>query len=300
MSRKNWIEELLAKLLKRLFPNGNPQRVPVPVRVRIKKLRSWFFLLILFQLTALAHAQDARDVVILHTNDFHSRFAQAKPLIETIRNLRRQYPHSILLDAGDAFEGDVSRVRETRGMAVVEFMNEAGYDGMTLGDNAFEALSISDVRKCIQSFNFPVLSSNLLDERDANPFALPYWVYTINRITLGVIGVFDEDEHAGVKIVNPIAVARHYIDLLKNKVDCVILLTHQGLKKDREMAEKIPGIDVIIGGSTQVALESPILIGTTIITQAGEYGKYVGVLQLKVNTSLNRVEAFTGELVPAK
>jgi hypothetical protein len=59
-------------------------------------------------------------------------------------------------------------------------------------------------------------------------------------------------------------------------VDLVILLSHLGLKGDRAIAEAVPGIDLIFGGDDRRHQESPVVVGTTAIFQAGSRSKYVG------------------------
>src|SRR5215510_14558959 len=76
------------------------------------------------------------------------------------------------------------------------------------------------------------------------------------------------------------------VDGLRNndKVDAVVLLSHNGMDVDLKLASRVTGIDVILGGHTHDAVPQPILIknpgGGTLVTNAGSNGKFLGVLDL--------------------
>jgi len=70
----------------------------------------------------------------------------------------------------------------------------------------------------------------------------------------------------------------------KDKVDCVLLLSHNGMDVDLKLASRINGIDVILGGHTHDAVPQPVAVknagGTTLVTSAGSNGKFLAVLDL--------------------
>ena len=69
-----------------------------------------------------------------------------------------------------------------------------------------------------------------------------------------------------------------------DKVDAVVLLSHNGMDVDLKLASRVSGIDVILGGHTHDAVPQPIPVtnagGTTLVTNAGSSGKFLGVLDL--------------------
>jgi sulfur-oxidizing protein SoxB len=86
----------------------------------------------------------------------------------------------------------------------------------------------------------------------------------------------------------------------------VALLSHNGMDVDLKLASRVTGIDVILGGHTHDAVPQPILVknasGTTVVTNAGSNGKFLGVLDLALDkgkvdwymvTYANAVHAFT-------
>ena len=71
-----------------------------------------------------------------------------------------------------------------------------------------------------------------------------------------------------------------------DKVDAVLLLSHNGMDIDLKLASRITGIDVILGGHTHDAVPQPIAVknagGVTLVTNAGSNGKFLGVLDLEL------------------
>jgi S-sulfosulfanyl-L-cysteine sulfohydrolase len=71
-----------------------------------------------------------------------------------------------------------------------------------------------------------------------------------------------------------------------DKVDAVILLSHNGMDVDLKLASRVTGIDVILGGHTHDAVPQPITVtnsgGVTLVTNAGSNGKFLGVLDLEL------------------
>lgn len=240
------------------------------------------------------------EVTILHTNDFHSRFDRADALINTILRLRDEYPDSILLDAGDMFESESDEAKTTKGRAVVDLMNKAGYDGMTFGDGAFRGFDLEDIRRCIQEFRFPVLSSNLVSSDNGDPITVPYWIYTIGSVRLGVIGAYNDEplRDSGLHAIDSQTVIEYYAYHLKGKVDCIVALTHEGLKNDKALVKAVPVVNVIVGGSSNDALEEPVKMEDAIIVQAGSVGRYVGVLNLVIDLNEDMIVDYSGRLEP--
>jgi hypothetical protein len=68
-----------------------------------------------------------------------------------------------------------------------------------------------------------------------------------------------------------------------------VALSHCGLAEDRELARKVQGIDIIIGGHCHTTLFEPVLPGSAIVVQAGHFGEYLGQLELAYNPRTGRV-----------
>jgi sulfur-oxidizing protein SoxB len=71
-----------------------------------------------------------------------------------------------------------------------------------------------------------------------------------------------------------------------DKVDAVLLLSHNGMDADLKLANRVAGIDVILGGHTHDAVPQPNIVansqGKTFVTNAGSSGKFLGVVDLAI------------------
>ena len=70
--------------------------------------------------------------------------------------------------------------------------------------------------------------------------------------------------------------------MLRKDCDLLIALTHIGIKQDRELAESVPGIDLILGGHTHTVTEQPERVGDTFLLHSGFYAHYVRRIELEV------------------
>jgi 5'-nucleotidase/UDP-sugar diphosphatase len=99
---------------------------------------------------------------------------------------------------------------------------------------------------------------------------------------------------AGLRFVGPAETAEKYIRELREKADVVVVLSHIGFPADRALAEKVKGMDVIVGGHSHTKITKPVSLGKTRIVQAWEHGKALGVLDLMVKDG--KVIGFEGHL----
>ena len=83
---------------------------------------------------------------------------------------------------------------------------------------------------------------------------------------------------------------------LKDKADVFILLTHQGLDLDQDIAMAIDSLDIIIGGHSQSVINDPEETNGSLIVQAGKDGYYVGIVQLTFNSG--EIISKSGKLEP--
>jgi hypothetical protein len=83
-----------------------------------------------------------------------------------------------------------------------------------------------------------------------------------------------------LKALPPIAAAQAEVKVLRSKADFVVALTHEGLDEDEKLADKVAGIDVIIGGHSQSFLQTPKKVKNTLIYQSSFRNQYVGLIPL--------------------
>jgi len=93
-----------------------------------------------------------------------------------------------------------------------------------------------------------------------------------------------------VEFLDQYETAHQAVDELKEQgADVIVAISHSGVGEDRELAQEVPDIDVIVGGHCHTALYKLVLQGTTIIVQAGSLGMYLGQLELAYNPDTGEV-----------
>lgn len=82
--------------------------------------------------------------------------------------------------------------------------------------------------------------------------------------------------------------------------DAVILLSHNGMDVDLKLANRVQGLDFIMGGHTHDGVPIPVSVknagGVTVVTNAGSNGKFVSVLDLAFGQS--GVSGYRYQLLP--
>jgi sulfur-oxidizing protein SoxB len=229
-------------------------------------------------------------------------YAHLKTLIDRLRNEAGQ-GRSLLLDGGDAWQG-TGLANALRGADMVEAMNLLGVEAMT-GHWEF-TYGEAALRDNLTRFKGEFLAQNVFLTEEAafngaNAFDpgsgrvfKPAMMKDVGGYRVAVIGQafpyvpiahpkrFTPDWTFGIREEE----LQKLIDKLRSadKADAVLLLSHNGMDVDLKLASRLRGLDVILGGHTHDAVPQPVPVtnagGTTLVTNAGCYGKFVGVLDL--------------------
>ncbi|MCL2246753.1 MAG: metallophosphatase [Lentimicrobiaceae bacterium] len=242
-------------------------------------------------------------IIILHTNDTHSQLesyydADLKENVggvvrrnTFIQETRKQYPNTIVVDAGDFSQG-TPYFNLFKGFPEIELMNKMGYDVVTLGNHEFDNGSTA-LAKRLKQADFKIVCANYkFKNKQLAKCIKPYTTMKIGGKKIGFFGLLRDIEkqvlphnYQEVTFLDPLAAAQKMVDLLKNKEQCdlIICLSHLGINAeeegdvtDREIAAKVAGIDFIIGGHNHLLLEKPEIVNDTKILQARKNGIYVG------------------------
>lgn len=252
-------------------------------------------------------------MTILHTNDLHAHdqsFSDHGQIVgglprigSLIRFLRSRSPNTVVIDAGDTFQG-TPYFKYYHGEVEIALLNKAGYDICTIGNHEFDD-GPQNLAKQLKEAKFDVLSCNL----DAS--ALPELQSLIKPSTIkefagqkvAFVGAITPDLESvslttgGVKVIGSSA-NRHpdssewmlpikqEVERLKAEgINKIILVTHCGVELDKQLALALPDVDAIVGGHSHTRLSEPVMVnhgdGThTIIVQTGCYGRALGKLNL--------------------
>lgn len=271
-----------------------------------------FFVFISFVPAALGSGE-VQEIILLHTNDLHGQLLPFSDAGETrgglarlasvVRTYRDAYPNQVIwLDAGDTWHG-LNLANFSLGQSVVDILNTAGLDVMVLGNHEFNYTPESILDRVSQA-TFTVLAGNVVVAETGETLLPATTVVQVGDIAIGILGLVSPDtvflahphNVAGLEFHEPIDVAQSLATQLANDADIIVALTHIGLEYDRLLAEAVPEIDIIVSGHSHTQLDQPEVVAGTPIVQAFEWGKYLGVLHLFVDTE--GIVDYDGYLIP--
>ena len=253
---------------------------------------------------------DRDSLVVLHTNDVHSRVdpfpardkrygGQGGVLgrINLIKKVREQYANVLLLDAGDIFQG-TPYFNFFKGELEIKLMSEMGYDAATMGNHDFDA-GIEGFVKQLPHARFPFLCSNYdfsqteLHGLTRSNVILKRGEYTIGLFGIGIElqGLVPKNLYGETRWLDPIEIAKEQsVELRRRGCDIIICLSHLGYRYkndkicDVQLARRVPEIDLILGGHTHTFLETADEVqhendSSTYIAQAGWAGLRLGMIR---------------------
>lgn len=238
-----------------------------------------------------------RRATIFHTNDIHGRisyqrnsrysmgFANIQSLADKYRELADEF---IMVDAGDTMHG-TNEVNLSQGKNAIDLLNALGYSVFTPGNHEYNyGLERLVALTKDKNNTFKTITSNVkykeTDQRVFDAFA----EWNVFGQKIGIIGVTAQDTPTtthpdnvkDVYFMDEVSAVRQEVDALSNQFDHLIALTHVGYDVDRKIATEVNGIDVIIGGHSHTPIIGGKMINDTLIAQAWEYGKMVGLVHL--------------------
>lgn len=275
------------------------------------------------------------ELTLLHTNDVHARieetsvdsgkctkgecFAGVARRYTKIREIRNTEKNVLLLDAGDQFQGTVW-FNHYKGAEAAYFMNKLGYDAMAFGNHEFDNGVEGLLKPFLQQVNFTVLSANIKPDQTVVPelsrFYFPYKIFDVGSDRVAVVG-YTSKETPDLSVPGPYLAFEDEVSALQvqvNKlatlgINKIIGLGHSGFEVDKEIAKKVRGIDVVIGGHTNTFLYTgprpssevpagpyPFMVSSedgreVPVVQAYAFGKYLGYLKVTFNDAGNVVRS---------
>ncbi len=291
-----------------------------------------FFLplvLTLFLFCAAANAHETLSseeilIKVLHTNDTHAHadshivsynneteeVGGLARLAHFVDSVRKNDKNVLLLSAGDVFQGTMF-FNFFKGITDFECMSLARYDAMCLGNHEFDE-GPQWLLESLKKVDFEIINCNVTfgkTYKDAAKKIKPYIIKEINGLKIAVIGVLTKELFTlvnvknlkDIKVNDPIEAITPIVKKLRPEVDMILILSHMGLKEDLELAELVPGIDLIIGGHSHSMLVSPVVMRTSkgkqvVINQAFEKGEYVGEVNMAYSKTDKKWRLVDGRL----
>jgi len=262
-----------------------------------------------------------KHITILHTNDTHSQIepfdsnhhkfankggvARRASLIQKVRN---ENPNTLLLDAGDIFQG-TPYFNYFGGEIEFKLMSLLKYDAATMGNHDFDN-SIEGFHHQLPNANFDFVCANYdFKNTILNTLVKPYKIFFKDGIKIGVFGLGIELQNLvspelfkETTYLDPIEITKDITRELKENENCdlIICLSHLGYHykntqkvSDLKLAAATKDIDLIIGGHTHTFLPKPTLVKnvnneTVIVNQVGAYGVNLGRIDFYFDNQSNK------------
>lgn len=265
-------------------------------------------------------------LTILYVNDSHSNLAPIGPrdnnLVAPYGGIARiasfigynkmKESHVLALHGGDFSIGDLF-YNKYFGAAELQILNAIGLDAATVGNHEFDLTPSTFLAALKGSFappeGFPFVSSNLnLDAfPDLKPYIQPYTIKQLGNIKVGLFGLLTPETNL-ISQPSPIIVEEDYLGfaarmrdtLLAKRCNIIICISHLGILGDRDLAQHVSGINLIVGAHDHIIINPPeqIMNGgrTTYIVQANAFYLDAGIIKLTIQN--NNVELLGNTLVP--
>lgn len=222
-----------------------------------------------------------------------------------IKQARKDQPNLLLIDSGDTIQGTPlayyhNKKNNAPPNPMMLTMSALGYDAMAVGNHEYN-FGLQVLNKARSEAKFPWLSANTYRKGTDQTAYDPYLVKEVNGVRVGILGLTtqgvpnweNEQNYAGLEFREPVIEAKKWTTVLREKerVDLVIVAMHMGLEEDLrtgeknpaqvpnenqaiQIAEQVPGIDVILMGHTHREVPS-LNINGVLLAQANHWGRHV-------------------------
>ena len=238
--------------------------------------------------SAFAHAAPT-TITFLHVNDVYEIAPKRgkggfAPLMTLLRRERAASENTVTTFGGDLFSPSVMSGL-TQGAQMVEMMNAIGTDVAVVGNHEYD-FGPEVASRNFAASAFPWLGANVL-----GPDGMPAGGLAATRVIerggfrVGFFGVITPETDVlsapgpDIAFASVIETARTAVAELKAQgAELIVALTHQPISRDRELAAKVGGIHLVLGGDDHV----PIAFheGRVPIFKAGYDAHYLGVVDL--------------------
>ncbi|MBU0499251.1 MAG: bifunctional metallophosphatase/5'-nucleotidase [Gammaproteobacteria bacterium] len=257
-----------------------------------------------------------RHLTLLHFNDFHGQLApypEDNPkasaggiarLAGTVEAIRKEDPRRtlVLLFGGDLLQGTMLSSLH-HGHPDLAMLNALGLDAAVMGNHELD-YGQENFIALLKEARFPWLAANAAIPGTQGLLRPSAIVEGKDGLRIGILGLTTSElvttthprNSKGVTLIDPLTAARGQLTALEAKTQVQILLSHLGFAEDRRMARELQGIDLIVGGHNHFAFEQPKREGEVMILQAGERGRWLGRLDIKIKG--DRLELESYRLIP--
>ncbi len=256
----------------------------------------------------VAPAPETRRIRIMHTNDMHGAISPLPDEVvfgrptelggsaytaTLVDRARQEDPgRTLVLDSGDAVHGQAATDMD-KGRSMMEVMGEVGYDAGTLGNHDFQ-WGVGTMLERLAQARHPVVVANVvMEDGSPVPNTRPHKIFDLDGVKVGVTGLLTadtaheqrKDRVEGVRFLDEATALRQNLEAMREQgAEVVVVMSHMGLEKDRQLAAQFPGQNlVILGGHSHDRVTGPERLAGNYLVQAGSMGKEIGEVVLDLN-----------------
>ncbi|WP_146652675.1 bifunctional metallophosphatase/5'-nucleotidase [Labilithrix luteola] len=263
-----------------------------------------------------ARRKGTERFTLAHFNDLQARYSDRLAgrsryayIAGYLRQLKKDVPSTLVLDAGDDYEkGAIAEVR-SMGETTRRMVQALPIDVRTIGNHDFaygEAAVLRDARLSAH----PVLAANVRHADladDEQPFR-PFVRIDIGCVKVGIIGLVTQNfgaddrptsdpyDHVFFHDDRYARILEREVKAHRDEVDVLIALTHLGYFEDSRIA-MLPssrGVDLFVGAHTEDLLRTPVSVGRpggtrSWIVQAGHFGLTLGRADFAFDHQTNKL-----------
>lgn len=225
---------------------------------------------------------------IYHTSDVHDRRHVAAPI-----NALRAAKPGLYADCGDSLRG--SQTAYYKNEPIVAELDAAHVDVQAMGNREFHYL-FGAVRARAARMHHPLVCANLTDakgrplpfsadvvlQRDdgTQPWTLRFFGLLVVQYPAGSFW----ERLFGWRFEDPIAAAERMAATTPPGTT-LIALSHLGLPHDKLLAQRVPRLELILGGHSHDTEHEPVVVDGVPIVHAGPYGAFASRTELSKDAS---------------
>lgn len=250
-----------------------------------------------------------------YINDVHGKMTNMERIYNMTEEFDRSNPKAITNFYKDTPQGDISKFKVSSGDIILganythnqvanQFLNWSGFIASALGNHELDIVDPTKMAALLDNANYKMLAANIDVDKNSPVYGRIQKSMVVEKDgeKYGLIGIAPSDMNERVKMNNTlkdfkvatpdetIKIVQEEVNKLKAQgINKIVVLSHEGIKNDKKLAQETEGIDIIFGAHTHDLIEG-IKEGENlfssksgepvVITQAGKDGETVGILNV--------------------